>query len=283
MSMNRKSTYKELDTQLLDELGCENPSEQNIRSLVRQGANVNAVDEYEESLLMSAITYVHDGLDIKFIQLLIDLGADVNSTEDGFNCLFHASLTINPDLIEMLLKAGADPNCINSSTHESILDSVEFDRYYHVTNGDGDEKEWAKMVQLLKDYGAKTASETFTDEIEEYIQVFSGYEVTGLATVKGLLRPESIPNITTDFVDLHLQWMSENPNKWGGYTFSEGIHITNPPDINDLIEHNQKGEEIARHIKKLVGPDIKVEYLYINHNEMDEHGLREVESKIIEI
>lgn len=84
----------DLDNELLTELASRNPSEERLRQLVSQGANLNSVDEFDESVLMDALSYVQDGLPIQIIHLLVELGANVNyETEDGFSPLTVAFLT----------------------------------------------------------------------------------------------------------------------------------------------------------------------------------------------
>jgi ankyrin repeat protein len=91
-----------LDNQLFWEFSKSNPDEKAIRSLIEQGADINSIDCKGDSVLMDAISNVQDGLDLKFIQLIIDLGADLDYAEEGFNCLFDASLTQRPELVELL-------------------------------------------------------------------------------------------------------------------------------------------------------------------------------------
>ena len=81
------STYRwrdnHLDNQLMLELVSDNPSEEHIRELVSQGADVNSV-KGDESVLMDALGFTNDhggtekSLDLHFIRLLVELGADVN-------------------------------------------------------------------------------------------------------------------------------------------------------------------------------------------------------------
>ncbi len=68
--MNFKWTENILDNQLFSEFSKLNPDEKTIRSLINQGANINAIDFYGYSVLMNAISDVELGLDIKFIQLI---------------------------------------------------------------------------------------------------------------------------------------------------------------------------------------------------------------------
>src|ERR1035437_795253 len=101
-------TDNELDNALFAELSSETTSEEKIRELVSKGANINAIDNCGESVLFNSILCVNSpvvwesrgkGLDIKFIQLLIELGADVNYLdEDNCNCLWSAMHIWIPEL-----------------------------------------------------------------------------------------------------------------------------------------------------------------------------------------
>lgn len=174
--MSYRWTDNELDNSLYEALLLsENPSEQEIRELLKKGANVNAVDKAGNSILMEAITCVFSKnkeeswgekpLDIKFVQLLIDLGADVNYAVEGqFNCLLQACQTWNKQLVEMLLRGGANPNCYSREECESLLSMVEFDQWYEEHEGTGGARHLARIVALLKQYGAKTTEELTNPE-----------------------------------------------------------------------------------------------------------------------
>jgi ankyrin repeat protein len=171
--MAYKFSDNELDNALFVEFGKDNPSEQTIRELVVQGANINAIDNTGDSVLIDAIFNVQYGLDIRFIQLIIDLGADVNYAEAGcFNCLFDAGLTQRADLVELLLKAGANPNHISEEDGESILDWAVFEwhfceSYYGKESGD----RMGEVVKMLKKYGAKYSNDLFADKPEKFFLI----------------------------------------------------------------------------------------------------------------
>ena len=75
------------------------------RYLIAAGANVNAVDDQQETALFSAIKREH----IEIVQLLIDRGARVNVKDvRQFTPLTVASAAGNQAIITMLVKAGAN-------------------------------------------------------------------------------------------------------------------------------------------------------------------------------
>lgn len=273
-------TDNKLDNSLFAAFSKRKPDELKIRNLIIKGANVNAVDCKGDSVLMDAILNVVDGLDLKFIKLLIDLGADLNYSEEGFNCLFDASLSWSVELVEMLLKAGANPNCLSVDSAESLLDWAEFDQWYNETEENEGAEPMAKIVQLLKDYGAKSVSEIFADKAEQFLNVFASYE-TGLYTLKGFLKIENIPNADKKLIDTFTKWIVSNPDKCNDYAY-HGYNIINPPDLTLLKENNKQGLSLAKKIKKLVGQEVKVEYYYVNPEDFEKIKVRNVEHKIIE-
>ena len=151
----------EIDKALWAELECENPSEGRIRSLVEQGANIKG--EFLSNVILSLVPNLDYGgkvLNLKYIELLINLGAEVNYREDeGFNSLWEASICIyNSELVALLLLLGADPNSYSKENQSTILSAVIFDEWV----GDRSEEESAELFKcmvILKKYGAKTNRE----------------------------------------------------------------------------------------------------------------------------
>jgi ankyrin repeat protein len=160
----------QLDNSLYEEIMKKDSDKNKIHELITFGANINATSKYGDSLLKEVIhNWEADGGNIKFeiIKLLIDLGIDINHTVEGFNCLFDAWLRYNPDLVELLLKNGANPNCISTDTDESLLDCVKWDRHFEVDLEGTTDKRWIeemdKIISLLQSYGAKTKKEVNLD------------------------------------------------------------------------------------------------------------------------
>ena len=87
--MYQRWTDREIENQLFAEYAKSYPDEQKIIELINHGADINAVDNKGESLLINAIGSVNFGLDLKFIWLLIDAGVDISSTVGGGNCPLH--------------------------------------------------------------------------------------------------------------------------------------------------------------------------------------------------
>ncbi len=68
------------------------------------------------------------------VREMLRLGADARQKNtDGFGPLFSAVLTMDADLLRVLMEAGADPNAEEmDSIFESLYDWAEFDYRYHV-------------------------------------------------------------------------------------------------------------------------------------------------------
>lgn len=158
------SFEKPNDNKLFLELKQTTPNKEEIHILIEQGANINAINNIEESILQITINETeYFDLPLANVQLIIYLRADLEHGTEGFNCLFDACLTQNYTLVELLLKAGANPNCISTtSDHESLLDWAECDRFVEENNGESGAKAMAKIIKLLKKFGAKHFTELST-------------------------------------------------------------------------------------------------------------------------
>ena len=241
-------TDNELDNSLFAELSKTQPSETIIRDLISKGANINAIDCKNDTVIGDAISNLNDGLDIKYIQLLIDLGADVNLLNDGVNSLFHAIYLYRIDIFELLLNAGADPNCIIDDEACSILDMIIDDECFLHMEGDYEnEKIMEKIEHLLIKYGAKQARELYTDIPENYLLIHHSYP-TGILTYK---RNIKIENFIKDkvLISKFNEWRDNPPEKWDL-----------PKEI--YLEYYNKGYNISKEIKNNLEKGIVVKFNY---------------------
>jgi len=156
----------DITKQLWDELESKNPDEKKIRGLVAQEAKIKGEFMHDLMWLVYAPDTWEDrggkGLDVKFVQLMIDLGAELNfiDEDDGTNCLWLACDTYRPELVEILLKAGVNPNIINTETFGSTLDNAYGLLHLETRVYDrGCDVPMQRIVDLLIQYGAKTAFE----------------------------------------------------------------------------------------------------------------------------
>jgi len=80
---------------------------------------------------------------LTFVQILLDAGADVNSTDDQGNTPLHASIeSYRPEIVRSIIDAGADP-CVKNIHGETALALAQFHEGQH---------EWAdEMVPMLQE------------------------------------------------------------------------------------------------------------------------------------
>jgi ankyrin repeat protein len=168
----------ELDNQLFHCFLKETIDKEKILDLISMGANVNAIDNSGNTLLMNLVLFHNINLgklNLDTFQFLIELGVDINYEDDrGANCLYGACLSHYAPLVELLLKVGANPNCAGFDEDISLLDWAEFDQ--HICGNEYCEKlfcendeeyecykttrnTWDEMICILKKYGAKSSSE----------------------------------------------------------------------------------------------------------------------------
>jgi len=262
-----------------------------IKEYISNGANINAIDEYSESLLSKIILEKSNTkYGIKLIKWIIDLGANLdNQDRDGTTALFSATIVHSFEIVSYLLKKGANPNLIVEDTNDTVLNLADFDYFYHSTEAKRkynrehnreSANQAKKIVQVLKKYGAKYSSEVFANKIEKYINVFAT-EVTGLVTKNGMLKPENLPNVSNEFVENFNKWKSENPDCWNDYVYDKKTaRIINLPDKELFVKHNKVGLNIAKQIKKMGGNDIEVCFQFVKTDKNFE--VRNVGNKIIE-
>lgn len=275
---------KNLNNLLFAELDNEQPDEQVICDLIAKGANINAVNSLG-SVIINAIS---NRLNLKYIQLLIDLGANLNYAEEGFNCLYDASLTMRPDLVEMLLKTGTNPNCVSQDFNESLLEWAEFDQWYEATKynnwfeaveNKGEAKTMEKIVVLLKQYGAKPTEELKADKPEIFINISSIYP-TGLITATGNLEIDYVQSADKNLIDNFKKWHLDHPDKWANYKI-KNRKITSFPDLKLFRKQNEIGSKLAQRIKKLVGKEMNIKYFYATPEGFKTSRHRSVESLVM--
>jgi ankyrin repeat protein len=183
----------DLDIELFNEINKNSPDKNNIYKLISLGANINAKNSFGDSLLQCAIEniqdqiktdenghYTDDGWDfikmydkthnkvnLKIIQWLLEFGSDPNIINFYDSCLNNAIDCYNPELIKLLLLNGANQNWVyfeESETGESVLDYAYGEKYeliewYNAKEDSLIIKQLDKIINILINYGAKTAKE----------------------------------------------------------------------------------------------------------------------------
>jgi ankyrin repeat protein len=157
--MEAEFNQENMDAALFEAFAAAEPDLGVIAGLINEGANVNAVDENGDTLLMLACADYQTEEDLDKVKLLLELGADINAEKDGLNCLFDAYRTWSPELVEMLLRAGANPNCIATYGDGALLDWVSNDLWLYKDNNLEQGGPLTRIYRLLRDYDAKRGTE----------------------------------------------------------------------------------------------------------------------------
>ena len=89
-----------------------------VVALIHAGADVNIIDNTEQTALHWATCYGHD----KCVQLLLDAAVDMNSKDkDGVTALLLAAHEGQDTCLEVLIKAGADVNVANDMNRQPYI------------------------------------------------------------------------------------------------------------------------------------------------------------------
>ena len=113
-----RSERKKLNRALIDAVVMNDAGQ--VRSLLQQGADVNAKDnEHEETPLMLAVKFAG----VSLMRMLIESGADVNARDDkGQTALFFADAL--SEKFKVLIYAGADMNARNDEGETILIKKV---------------------------------------------------------------------------------------------------------------------------------------------------------------
>ena len=118
-------------------------------------------------------TAIYDG-DIRSVQSMINDGIDLNHiSKGGMTYLFYAMLTINYDMMELLLKNGANPNIhsvfyTNPDLHKKGLSDDETIGVCLVYSGYGDYD--IKYMKLLLKHGANINDTTYISPLSTAVR-----------------------------------------------------------------------------------------------------------------
>ena len=151
-------SQEELDAALFSVFSDEQPDLGMVATLVNSGANINAFNEEGDTILMLACAAYRSEEDLDKIVILLELGADINIEKDGLNCLFDAYRTWSPELVELLLRSGGNPNCVSTYGDGALLDWVANDLWMYKDENLEKGGPLTKIYRLLKDFDAKPGS-----------------------------------------------------------------------------------------------------------------------------
>ena len=162
-----------------------------VWKLLENGADINAQNELEETVLNEIVDKLQDDPDrYKVVTFLLNHGADPKIL-DKERCgpLQNAMFVMDTEMLKLLLEHGADPNAESGSTdNETLYDWAEIDYRYQIydfhlpedpTEADRvDEESWLSYLErlaakyhkrpplhlrLLRSYGARCADELRSD------------------------------------------------------------------------------------------------------------------------
>lgn len=149
----------------LEDRYCNELTDRYLERLLAMGADV----DYPSDLGCSLLHYIVDGVNSRYVPLLIRLSKDIevpgNDREPYFSPLFRIANQGKELAVQTLLEMGANPNKYSPIDKRSILDWVE----RKIRRSGGEEKQrLERIAQLLRDHGAKTYQQMLeAGEIDE--------------------------------------------------------------------------------------------------------------------
>jgi len=114
-----------------------------IKSLLKEGADINAIDTYGWNSLMGASAYSGTTSSLDTVRLLLEKGADINAKNDeGWTSLIFSTSYVgsSPETVELLINEGADVNAKSTLGRTSLMNVSKFSNNYPL-----------KIVRLLLD------------------------------------------------------------------------------------------------------------------------------------
>jgi hypothetical protein len=244
----------DLDKELKKELLSDFPKMDYIEFLLSKGANINfpVYDEGNNNILDELIFPIdfNGKTNTELIKFCINKGVNVNYIDPytGFNHLFDACQSLRPDVFELLLQYGANPNCISNEQDEMALScwiNKEIN-FLTIEKQYSDLEKYEYCDKLIKKYGGKRYYFLNTKKIKKYIIVCSKYK-TGLVTWDGNINIKDITK-NKKLRKIYYEWKKYKYNKFG------------KKDIPSFEEFINKGLIIAKYLKEKY--KIKVLYHY---------------------
>lgn len=154
-----------------------------VTKLVKYGADVNATDFNNNTALLLA-TKTGKGNNMYFINLLLDLGANVNiQNMQKDNCLMSAIELNNLEMIKLFLEHEADVNILDNDENNCLLKMFRRNKIQN--------KNDVEIVKLLIKYGANVNFVNEYPVLSEAIDITSNF---GPEVVELLLENEADPN-----------------------------------------------------------------------------------------
>ncbi|MBN8637791.1 MAG: ankyrin repeat domain-containing protein, partial [Anaerolineae bacterium] len=178
-----------------------------VALLLQAKADPNATN----SLLQTPLHLAVSTRQIPVVRLLLDAGADPARRDQSGNTPFHLALgarsqfashgirsrigTADPELLEMLLKAGADPNPVNGWGTSPLVFVIGLGP----AQGQPPGRQPADLglVHVLLNAGARVDDECLDNEGEKSRPLFEAVANADLAAVRALLEAKAQPSLPT--------------------------------------------------------------------------------------
>ncbi len=224
-----------------------------ITPLIAQGADINARNSHKETIFQET-SDCYPRMDFDVVRYLVnEAGADINAHNDEYvTSLYSLALNDEPKRLKLFLELGANPNTITPDSFETVFDDIDTLHYCSYEVFGQQEPSFVEAITILKENGAKTASELFTKVPKEYIAVNMFYPTFliskyGQTYVEDLTTDHSILKefeVLKEFKQKH-EGMTDEKEK--SYFYKEDVknHVRK---INGLLEGLDvlKGVEIVQ-------------------------------------
>ncbi len=252
----------------LEQAVCSEPlNRELILDLIQRGADPNfQKDEESDSFFSELLGFREPPISIEAVELLIEAGADPNHDPgNGMRPLANAYWSYRRDLVELLLRHGAEPNFIVEE-NESLLDMAEcsywidkeqigtaWQKDYHQS----DVEKQGQIVDILKAAGAKSMQEMVAAELVAWVHLWPGASEK-MITGEGYIPLDKIPGLTDEWKKKWLEWCARNFNPG-----NDGSILDAPAGF-DRRAYNQEGLELAREFKTLAGGRVRVDLFLLD-------------------
>ena len=195
-----------------------------VKFLLDKGADINLTDDGDDTALMEAANE-NDPQNTVIVKLLLDRGADVHA--GGNRALLNAAGEGGPEVVQLLLRKGADPNARNIVPNSG--DSAGDTALMYAVQGD-----FIEAVQLLLAAGAdvKAVNESGQTVLMKAARFDAGNDVKTHVTMLELLLKRGVDVNASDkqgqtaLMHAAYEWFTE-----AGGVFSH------PEILRVLLEH----------------------------------------------
>jgi len=239
-----------------------------VLDLIQRGADPNFQEKPDRESFFSEQLFLgsETSISLEAVGLLLEAGADPNHDPgDGMRPLANAYWGRRPEVVELLLSHGADPNFIIEE-HESLLDAVEFAHWVDESDiGTAWEKDYhtdsvkklGEIAELLKAAGAKPMHEMTATALTDWVHLAPG-SPERMLTRTGYIYLNDIPGLADEWKTRWRDWCARN------FRPGRNESILDTPAGFNRRAYNQEGLELAREFKALAGGSSRVDLFLID-------------------